>query len=586
MDRPARTGMADLPIALGFGLLIVTSLLVVSAMSGLFAPASMDADNAMRLVEIQDYLGGQDWFDVSQARLGPVGGTAMHWSRLADVPVLAITALLDVFLPSEAALHWATVVWPPISVLLLVWALVTGARFLGGRETLLFTCIIAATILFRHQNFLSGRIDHHNLQLGFLALSLAFSIDPQRRPASLAIAGAALASSVAIGAEVYPFVAVICAFHALDWALAGRIARRGAMAFGASFAAMTTVFFAASVAPANYGAVYCDALSLVTVSAALLGGAGLALAAASLSGRSLPWRLAGLGMIGLGCGLLLALQAPQCLANPLDGLPSLVRTLWLDKVDEARPLFVARPNAWQEIPFMTGITVAAAIVSLFQIELGINRRAHILFLLLLALDLVLTFQQVRFYAFGHIFAILPLGAWVAGLFAGRPDGRERSVGYLLALAVSVPLVWGAPGLFLTSASGSGPPVAEAACASPDVLSALDAQPAGLVLAVADVAPDILRSTGQRALHGHYHRNAAGIEMALRIFISPPDEAADLMRADGVDYVLACPSHGEMQMLAKAYPEGLAARLAAGDKMDFLTPVAGNDGDVELYAVSR
>jgi molybdopterin converting factor small subunit len=42
----------------------------------------------------------------------------------------------------------------------------------------------------------------------------------------------------------------------------------------------------------------------------------------------------------------------------------------------------------------------------------------------------------------------------------------------------------------------------------------------------------------------------------------------------------------MQMLAKAYPEGLAARLAAGDKMDFLTPVAGNDGDVELYAVSR
>ena len=328
------------------------------------------------------------------------------------------------------------------------------------------------------------------------------------------------------------------------------------------------------------------ARSIVTVSAALLGGAGLALAAASLSNASRPWRLAGLGLIGLGCGLLLALQAPQCLANPLDGLPSIVRTLWLEKVDEARPLFAARPNAWQEIPFMVGMSLVAAIVSLFQIELGINRRAHVLFLLLLALDLVLTFQQVRFYTFGHIFAILPLGAWVAGLFAGRPYGGERGVGYLLALAVSVPLVWGAPGLFLTSASRSGPVVAEAACASPDVLSALDAQPAGLVLAVADVAPDILRYTGQRALHGHYHRNAAGIEMALRIFTSPPDEAADLMRADGVDYVLACPSHGEMQMLSKAYPEGLAARLAAGDKMDFLTPVAGNDGDVELYAVSR
>jgi len=578
--------MADLAIALGFGLLMVVSLLVVSAVSGLFSAGAMDADNAMRLVEIQDYLGGQNWFDVSQARLGPDGGTAMHWSRLVDLPVLAITSLLDIFLPSEAALHWATVVWPPISVLLLVWALVTGARFLGGRETLVFTCIIAATILFRHQNFLSGSIDHHNLQLGFLALSLAFSIDPQRRPTSLAIAGAALASSVAIGAEVYPFVAVICAFHALDWALAGRVAQRGAMAFGVSFAAMTAVFFAASVAPENYGAVYCDALSLATVSVALLGGVGLALAAVGLSGRSLPWRLAALGLIGLGCGLLLAWQAPQCLANPLDGLPPIVRTLWLEKVDEARPLFAARPNAWQEIPYMTGITLVAAIVSLFQIELGINRRAHVLFLLLLVLDIVLTLQQVRFYAFGHIFAILPLGAWVAGLFAGKPDGRERGVGYLLALAVSVPLVWGAPGLFLKSASGSGVTVADAACASPDMLSVLDAQPEGLVLAVADAAPDILRFTGQRALHGHYHRNAAGIEMALRIFIAPPEAAADLMRANGVTYVLACPSQGEWQMLAEGDPQGLAARLAAGDKIDFLTRVAGNAGGETLYAVTR
>ena len=578
--------MAHWAIALGFGLLLVACLLAVSGVSGLFSSSAIDADNAMRLVEIQDYLAGQNWFDVSQARLGPDGGTAMHWSRLVDLPILAIMSLLDVFLPSDAALHWATMIWPPVSVLFLVWALVMGARFLGGRETLVFTCIIAATILFRHQNFLSGRIDHHNLQLGFLALSLAFSIDPQRRLASLAIAGAALASSVAIGAEVYPFVAVICAFHALDWALSGRVAQRGAMAFGLSFAAMTVIFFAASVAPANYGVVYCDALSLVTVGVALLGGAGLGLAAASLSGRSLPWRLAGLGLIGLGCGLLLAFQAPQCLANPLDGLPSIVRTLWLEQVDEARPLFAARPNAWQEIPFMVGISLVAAIVSLFQIELGINRRAHVLFLLLLVLDIVLTLQQVRFYAFGHIFAILPLGAWVGGLFAARPDGGERGVGYLLALAVSVPLVWGAPGMFLKPAPDSSAPVAAASCASTDILSALDAQPEGLVLAVADAAPDILRYTRQRALHGHYHRNAAGIEMALRIFISPPDEAAGLMRAGGVSYVLACPSHGEMQMLAKAHPEGLAARLAAGDKMDFLTRVAGNAGGETLYAVTR
>ncbi len=37
-----------------------------------------DPDDAMRLVEVRDYLGGQGWFDLHQYRLGPDGGTLMH----------------------------------------------------------------------------------------------------------------------------------------------------------------------------------------------------------------------------------------------------------------------------------------------------------------------------------------------------------------------------------------------------------------------------------------------------------------------------------------------------------------------------
>jgi hypothetical protein len=118
-----------------------------------------------------------------------------------------------------------------------------------------------------------------------------------------------------------------------------------------------------------------------------------------------------------------------------------------------------------------------------------------------------------------------------------------------------------------------------------MLTVLDAQPAGLVLAVADTAPDILRFTGQRALHGNYHRNIAGIDLALRIFIARPDDAAKLMQAEGIDFVLACPSHAEMTMLGKAYPEGFAARLTAGDRMTFLTPIAGPQSGETLYAVT-
>lgn len=588
MHASGKAVRADRAIATGFGLLLVGCLLLMSAVSGRFELVALEADNAMRLVQVQDYLNGQHWFDVSQTRLGPDGGTDMHWSRLVDVPILLIRAILSAFMSPETALYWAVMIWPPMSVLLLVFALASGARFLGGRTVLVFTGIIAATILFRHPNFLSGSIDHHNLQMGFLAMSLAFSIDPKRTAVSLALAGAALASSLAVGVEVYPFVAVICAFHALDWAFAGRAAQNGAAAFGASLGLMTAVFFLVSIAPSQYGAVHCDALSLITVCAAMLGGLGLAAVAFSLSGRPLVWRLAGLGVLAIACGLLLKLQAPQCLVNPVDALPEFVRTMWLENVSEARPLLAPRPNMLQEGPFMVGITLVAAMVSVWQIEMGVHRRAHILFLALIAADLLMTLQQIRFYSFGHVFAILPLGAWVAGLYSAKPEGGQRGVAYVLALALSVPLVWSAPGLFLKAkpAGGDASAMVEGACASQDVLAALDARPEGLVLAVADAAPDILRYTGQGALHGNYHRNVAGIDLALRIFIARPEEAAKMMQAGGVDYVLSCPSHAEMVLLRDANPDGLAAGLAAGDTMAFLTPIVASKGGDALYAVKR
>tara|TARA_R110001606_G_scaffold134137_2_gene270384 strand:+ start:2230 stop:4008 length:1779 start_codon:yes stop_codon:yes gene_type:complete len=585
MRRPAISMTPDRWIAVGFGLLMVASLLVMSALSGHMSAFAMEADNAMRLVQIQDFLKGQGWFDLHQARLGLEGGTAIHWSRLADVPVLVIKAALDIFLPSQMSLEIACLIWPPLSVLLVVWGLMAGARFIGGRAVLVFVCIIAATVLFRNANFLSGSIDHHNIQLGFLAIATGFSLDPHRRPVSLAVMGATLASSIAVGAEVYPFVGIFCAFHALDWAFVGVPARRGVIAFGVTFATLTAVFFATSVAPTNYGIVHCDALSLVTLSAAVLGGVGLAILVAVLSDRPFAWRLAGLGVLGLACTLLLMAQAPQCLGNPLDGLPPIVQTLWLEKVDEARPLFAVRPKMAQEIPFMVGVPLVALIVSVWYAWRGAQRRANLLFIALLAMDLVLTLQQVRFYSFGHVFAILPLAVWVAGLFTKREEG-QRSAGYLLALALSLPLVWGAPGrMFRTPETAAIDNDSRAsACASPDMLAALDGLPEGRVLAVADVAPDILRYTGQSALHGHYHRNAAGIEAALGIFTSPPDEAAGLMREAGVDYVLACPGHAEFAMLADVSPADFAAVLNAGLAPEGLQIIRrASDGET-LYAV--
>ncbi|MDP1556044.1 MAG: hypothetical protein Q8L84_11350, partial [Hyphomonas sp.] len=149
---------------------VITGLFIVSLLSGSFGAIGPDGDDVMRLVQVRELLEGQGWFDLRQPRLGPDGGTLMHWSRLVDLPIAAIAAAFTPFLGRETALGLAITFWPLISMLMVTAALVSGARALGGRGVVLFTCLIAFAVLYRHFRFLPGAIDHHNLQLGLVLL--------------------------------------------------------------------------------------------------------------------------------------------------------------------------------------------------------------------------------------------------------------------------------------------------------------------------------------------------------------------------------------------------------------------------------
>ncbi len=53
-----------------------------------------DPDDAMRLAQIRDWIGGQAFWDVSQYRVNPPIGGPMHWSRIVDMPIAALILLL------------------------------------------------------------------------------------------------------------------------------------------------------------------------------------------------------------------------------------------------------------------------------------------------------------------------------------------------------------------------------------------------------------------------------------------------------------------------------------------------------------
>ena len=56
-----------------------------------------DTDDAMRLVQMRDFLAGQGWFDLREPRLGPTLGYESHWSRLIDAGLAGLFVLFHQF---------------------------------------------------------------------------------------------------------------------------------------------------------------------------------------------------------------------------------------------------------------------------------------------------------------------------------------------------------------------------------------------------------------------------------------------------------------------------------------------------------
>ncbi|MCA8899983.1 MAG: hypothetical protein KDA53_01905 [Hyphomonas sp.] len=564
-----------------------SSVIVWSFVSGRFGHVGPDGDDVMRLVQIRDLLAGQGWFDLHQYRLGPEGGVLMHWSRIPEIPILVLYGLFDVFLPSETALMWAISVWPPLSMLIVFWGLWLAARNLGDGRVLVFMMIVALAPLFVHFRFLSGAIDHHNLQIALLAVALGAGLDAAMRRGQMAIAGVALGLSVAIGAETYPFVGVFCAFYALDWALRGQAARKGAVAFGLAFAGSVALCFLATVPPARWGETWTDTLSLISLAGAVAGGAGLAVAAQAVSGRELRIRVAALGGVGVALAILVLVLAPHALSNPLSQLPAEVRTLWLGNVAEARGMFAPADDRTQFAFFALGTSVAGLAVSLLAINGGRQVRAHLLIAPLLALSILLMVYQVRFYVFGHLIAIVPLALWCAHVFSEGRAGRTSSVAYLLAIAVANPALWVLPAALIAPAPAEAGGHEAGACLSEEMLAQLNSEPPATILASENMGAALLEATHHRALSGNYHRDAAGIAAALAAFGAAPDAAEDLVREADVGLVLYCPGLPGTDILARQRPDGFLARLDAGDAPGWLQPVSEEGtipGGGRLYRV--
>lgn len=582
------------PVLIAMALLVL--LTAVMHFSSYVDYVGADNDDVMRLVQVRDLLSGQGWFDLTQTRLGLEGGTLMHWSRLIDLPIAALILAFSQVLQPTYAEAAALFVWPLITVVPIFYALAMAGETLAGASGRLIALLLAFLFVLSINRFQPGSIDHHNVQLGLIAVIAACLIRPDRPALAYSVAGFTAALAIAIGAETTPHIAVVSLIVALQWLWLGQPARTASLAFALSMATTLTTCFFITTPPEQYGLVACDALSTGFYTLGVLGSGAFFLAAAFTSSRGFAARLSALALAGVATAGFALLIAPQCLGNPLASLDPLLTTMWLDNVTEAQSVLAQlRAEPWT-IGGFYAVPVIAMALCVMRMRQGRQVQAHGVLLAMILVSWAIALVQVRGAVFSNLLSAIPLAGLIADLRAranADPKDLRKGLSFAGMSFAAVPFIWAFAGALASmgvdTVSGKGidslPVREQSSCTDRTAMAPLADEPEGVVAGPSNLGAHILRFTTHRALSAPYHRNQGGMLTELHAAMAAPGNSVKFLRGAGVTILAYCRSDPQTGNVIAVAPEGLYAELAKGNVPDWLEPLpATASAPLQLYRV--
>jgi hypothetical protein len=553
-----------------------------------------DTDDAMRLVQVRDWLAGQPFADTRQYRFLPSAGAEMHWSRLIDLPLAGLISGLRPLLGQTSAEIAAILLWPCLvffGFLLLLGG--TMCRLFGTPAACLAVlCAALHPTLSGLSSF--GRIDHHNVQF-VLVFAVFVSLRMQRSnpvagkgctygwiaSPSLVMAEKGLfpalpaVFSLAIGLETLPFVALYGGALALVWGVTGD-RRELYRATGFALTLCSVSLLLVLVQGGGFAALLahnCDALSLPLLVLLALAAATMGSLVLIPSGHGMTTRLASLALAGAAIAGLWTLLFPACLSGPYGALPDSVRRNWLAHVLEAMPLFGAL-RAWPEATVSTfgPILVASAWLGWRSVTLenfqekwtpvrvnklrqnkNLERRSDSirsknalnaerrLFLLVLALTgtfgLALAFFQVRSSYIASLVVPVAVGLLLADLLEAK--GRLRQMRIASVAGLTFAIIWALPVRAVSALRNQPEAVMPRPMAGVSVsdLARLNTLPPGLVLAPIDLGPALLLHSHHSIVSAPYHRNIRGLVAAIEGLDGSRDGLAQVLAREKPDYII-------------------------------------------------
>lgn len=537
------------------------------AITGLQLP---DADDSLRLVQLRDLIAGQGWFDLTQTRVNPPEGLAMHWSRLVDAPLWLVYSATAPLLGTALA---ETITLVLVPLLTLFCAMLLAGRLawrMLGDGAVGYTCLVLALLTAVSGQMQPLRIDHHGWQI-VAVLAALNGLAARSEKTGGRLAGIAMALGLTISLELLPIAALIGAVLALRWLLDHK-AKALCLHYIRTLAVAALLAFGATRGLGDL-VPHCDTLSPAYLAALLAAAAGLSLLGLAPHMPRPALALAMAAIAGLAGAVLLTL-APQCSSGPFVMLDPLVQKFWYANIREGMPVWHQDlPTALRLIvPPLAGLIAA---INLWRRGAGWLRRFWFEYSLIMAGALLLGLFVSRSAGFAAALGAVPLGwllrEWVRSARAMRP-GPKR-IALLLAAALVI-----MPDLPLLAARALDPakpaPVrsAQLVCDIPQAAPVLRALTPATIFAPIDNGPMLLLHSPHKVIATAHHRAPLALHDVIAAFTADPVRAETIVRGRGARYVAICPGLAETQIYREAAPQGLMAQLTSGQTPNWLKPV--------------
>ncbi|MGK6322316.1 AcrB/AcrD/AcrF family protein [Sphingomonas sp. DT-51] len=533
-----------------------------------------DTDDNMRLMQVRALLDGQGWFDLRNYRLNPPLGFDIHWSRLVDLPIAGLILLLRPLVGAAEAERLACGLAPLLPAAVTLVALgATLRRLVHPLAWVLAPALFLATNVTLGM-FLPDRIDHHGWQLAMLAVTVAGLCDP-RGARGGALVGIATAVSLTIGLEMLPYAAMSGAIIALAWVV-DRGERDRLAVYALTLAGGSAAGYAGFASYANR-VLRCDALTPVWLSVVVLAG-GLLLLLALVDPKKPAVRLVLALAAGAAVAAFFALAFPQCLGRP-EQVSDELYTTWLANVREAKPIYRHPLRIALPIVTLPLIGLIGALLATWRARRAPALRGWAAVALFGAFAALMLLWQARAGPAAQLLAIPGAAALAWATLPWLLAPRFWPAKAFAAVAVFV-LVSGSftqlaidwfqidrPSAYVRRVNK-----ATGRCMTIPAMAPLNRLPRQTIFTFVDIGPRLITLTHHDAIAGPYHRNGGAILDVHHAYKGAPEQARAIMKRHGATLLLVCPDMAESTNYRAKAPGGFYARLARGERFDWLVPV--------------